>query len=293
MIEKQDGIKQKEKPNVKPMVTKVTNTPQQVPQQTPKRNPFNSVPIEKNRKTADRPLEKPNTINQKYHEPEQDKIKFPFLIKTLVTFTKLNSQGNEEKFKDEVVFKLDRPSVKMPWYVLRNYLVPRYLTKKYGPFEVAWQRIYEIKMLKVVNRMNPQEITDIPLRVMTLSQLEAFCKKWELSVPVREFYSVEKAREMVALRQEDPKGFEKHLVEYREGKKRSYPELDGVRKGVDAEDTMVSDENEFKTLTDAEQNKITQSVSRGTFTVDQDAQTTITAEETDALNTDTDPFAGV
>lgn len=154
---------------------------------------------------------------------------YPFLVKTLVTYTKNNVQGNEEKFKDEVVFKLDRPSALLPWYVLRNYSVPKYLTKTYGPFEVAWQRIYEIKILKQINRANPTDITDIPLRVMTLSQLDSYCKRWDLAVDVYEFYSVEKAREMVALRQQDEKGYEKHLAEYREGKQRAHPELDNMR----------------------------------------------------------------
>lgn len=174
---------------------------------------------------------------------------YPFLVKTLITFTKLNTQGNEEKFKDEVVFKLDRPAATMPWYALRNYLVPRYLTKKYGPFEVAWQRIYEITILKLINRVNPNDISDIPLRVMTIDQLEEYCRRWELRVPVREFYSVEKAREMVALRLEDPKGFEHLLSEYREGKKRAYPELDSIRKKSDSNDPIEDSKDEFESLT--------------------------------------------
>ena len=93
-----------------------------------------------------------------------DSAEYPFLVKTLVTFTRNNAQGVEERKKDEVVFKLDRPSAMMPWYVLRNYAVPKHLTKKYGPFEVAWQRIYEIKILKVINRIDPSDITDIPRR---------------------------------------------------------------------------------------------------------------------------------
>ena len=46
---------------------------------------------------------------------------YPFLVKTLITFTKNNSQGTMEKQKDEVVFKLDAASARMPWYVIRNY----------------------------------------------------------------------------------------------------------------------------------------------------------------------------
>ncbi|MCK4578013.1 MAG: hypothetical protein KAU50_04440 [Candidatus Marinimicrobia bacterium] len=158
-----------------------------------------------------------------------DLKEYPFLVKTIITFTKFNEQDKETKFKDEIVFKLDAASARMPWYVLRNYMVPKFLTAKYGPMEVAWQRIYEIKILKLINRKDPTDITDIPLRVMTLSQLSAYVTKWELNVPVEEFYSVEKAREMVALRQQDEKGYEKHLAEYREGKQRSFPELDGMR----------------------------------------------------------------
>ncbi len=170
---------------------------------------------------------------------------YPFLVKTLITFTRMNPQGNEAKHKDEVIFKLDRPSTRMPWYVLRNYSVPKYLTQKYGPFEVAWQRIYEIKILKIINRANPADISDIPLRVMTIGQLAAYVNRWDLNVPVYEFYSVEKAREMVALRQQDEKGYSKHLTDYREGKQRSYPELDNMRGDKQAATAEV---NEFDNL---------------------------------------------
>ena len=175
----------------------------------------------------------------------KDMEAYPFLVKTLITFTRSNAQGNEEKHKDEIVFKLDRPSARMPWYVLRNYSVPKFLTQKYGPMEVAWQRIYEIRILKVINRANPQDITDVPLRVMTIDQLATYVKRWDLNVPVEEFYSVEKAREMVALRQQDEKGYERHLAEYREGKQRSYPELDNMRGDQDA---AVADDGEFADL---------------------------------------------
>ena len=84
-------------------------------------------------------------------DAKKDLQDYPFLVKTLITFTKLNEQGTEQKHKDEVVFKLDAASARMPWYVLRNYTVPKFLTKKYGPFEVAWQRIYEIKIQKLIN----------------------------------------------------------------------------------------------------------------------------------------------
>ena len=176
---------------------------------------------------------------------QSDIKQYPFLVKTLITFTKLNAQGTEEKHKDEVIFKLDRPSAKMPWYVLRNYSVPNFLKEKYGQMEVGWQRIYEIKTLKLVNRADPDDISDIPLRVMTLDQLELYCKKWDLNVPVHEFYSVEKAREFVALRQDDEKGYQHILAEYREGKKRAYPELDAARSGKMA---AMGDSTEFESL---------------------------------------------
>jgi len=176
---------------------------------------------------------------------KEDLLHYPFLIRVLVTFTKLNDQSKETKYKEEVIFKLDQHSAKMPWYVLRNYTVPKYLVDRYGPEEVGWQRIYEIKILKLINRNDPNDITDIPLRVMTLEQLAKYCKKWDLGVDVYEFYSVEKAREMVALREEDEKGYQKHLAEYREGKQRSYPELDKMRGDGKAE---VADTDEFLEL---------------------------------------------
>ena len=181
--------------------------------------------------------------------PKADGIKdlkdYPFLVRTLVTYTKNNEQGKEVKQKEEVVFKLDAASARMPWYVLRNYTVPKFLTKKYGPHEVAWQRIYEIKIEKLVNRLAPADITDVPMRVMTLGQLANYCEKWELGVNVHEFYSVEKAREMVALRQKDEEGYKKHLAEYREGKQRSYPELDNMRGD---QEVAVGDTSEFEAL---------------------------------------------
>lgn len=180
----------------------------------------------------------------------RDKLTFPFLVKTLITFTRLNAQGVEERHKDEVAFKLDFASAEMPWYVLRNYSVPKYLTKKYGPKEVGWQLLYEIKIVKMINRANPNDITQIPLRVMTLDQLALFCQRWELSVNPYEFFSVEKAREMVTLCKDDPTGFKKHLEQYRAGKQRTYPELDAVRK---TQDSLQADLSEFSELEAKEQ----------------------------------------
>lgn len=167
----------------------------------------------------------------------------PYLVKTVITFTKTNAAGQEQKHKDaNIVFELDKAGAKMPWFVLRNYLVPRYLTDKYGPKEVGWQRIYEIKIIKQINRNNPNDIEGIPLRIMTYEQLDLYCTRWQLNVPVFDFYSVEKAREMVKLRLEDEKAYQKHYADYLEGKQRNYPELDGIRRH---ERPSVVDSNEF------------------------------------------------
>jgi hypothetical protein len=174
-----------------------------------------------------------------------DVEQYPFLVKVLITFTQANSQGVQEKKKEAVVFKLEREAVKKPNYVLRNYLVPNYLTSKYGPQEVGWHVLYEIKVMKIINRQSPNDITDIPLRVMTMEQLDLYCERWGLNVNVTEFYSVEKAREMVALRMEDEKGYQKHLGEYREGKKRTYPELDNLRGN---KESSIGDADEFDKL---------------------------------------------
>jgi len=223
---------------------------------------------------------------------------YPFLVKTLVTFTKANTLGKEEMLKDEVIFKLDRAAARMPWYVLRNYSVPKFLTKKYGPHEVAWQRIYEIKIVKLIDRKNPNEITDIPLRIMTLSQLKEYSKKWELNVPVDEFYSVEKAREMVALRQHDLKGYETHLAEYREGKQRSYPELDNMRGDKDAATAEIIEFDSLDKTT--EKDAIAKKPEPATETepsapeamaLDEDGGTIL--PKVDDVPTTGDPFAGV
>jgi len=187
-----------------------------------------------NAKSTTKPVPTPADIEQ-----------YPFLCKTLITFTQTNEGGVEQKRKEEVVFKLDAEGGRMPWYVLRNYLVPRYLKKHYGPKEVGWQRVYEIKIVKQVNRKQPDDINGIPLRIMTMDQLELYCTRWDLNVPVREFYSVEKAREMVSLRLEDESGYKKHLAEYREGKQRHYPELDSMR---GAEDVEVASADEFDAI---------------------------------------------
>jgi len=222
-------------------------------------------------------------------DKEKDLKDYPFLVKTLITYTKLNAQGSEVKHKDEVVFKLDIASARMPWYVLRNYTAPKYLTKKYGPFEVGWQRIYEIKILKLINRKNPNDISEIPLRVMTLAQLDSYVERWDLGVEVTEFYSVEKAREMVALRQSDEKGFQKHLQEYREGKQRNYPELDNMRGDQDA---AMGVEGEFEGLEGRVAAPVRGKKPLPTLAV---APTELTPGEKEIMGPDTleDPFKGV
>lgn len=212
--------------------------------------------------------------------PKTEINKFPFLTRVLITFTKLNPAGVEQKQKEEVVFKLTKEAGIKPWYALRNYLVPKYLTSKYGPEEVGWQRIYEIQIIQQVRRDNPQDITDIPLRIMTLEQLDTYVKKWELNVPVFEFFSVVKAREMVALREEDEKAYQKTLAEYREGKQRSYPEMDGLRGdgGVETEDV-----SEFEKLLMSAGQKIEEPTLGGE--VVNDGETVTYSDE--------DPFSGV
>ena len=228
--------------------------------------------------------------------PKADGIKdlkdYPFLIKTLITFTMLNPQGNEVKHKDEVVFRLDTASAKMPWYVLRNYTVPKFLTKKYGPFEVAWQRIYEIKIQKLINRNDPADITEIPMRVMTMTQLETYNQKWELGVDVTEFYSVEKAREMVQLRQSDEEGYKKHLADYREGKQRTYPELDNMRGDKDA---AMGEEEEFASLEKKEPQSHNPKKPKVEVPPPSAIEEKLMEEEEDVLvpTTNANPFAGV
>lgn len=234
-----------------------------------------------------------------------DLLTYPFLVKTLITYTKLNAQGNETKFKDEIIFKLDKTSVQMPWYVLRNYSVPKYLTATYGPFEVAWQRIYEIRIIKIINRKNPEDIIDIPLRVMTQYQLRLYCNKWELNVPVEEFYSVGKAREMVALRELDEKGYIKHLAEYREGKQRSYPQLDKLRGDavvatttVDEFDTLDTISPKVSTVKPKKKKSISAvEIQSSELTVDEKKELLVepstVSEDTDAQIVTNDPFAGV
>jgi hypothetical protein len=152
-----------------------------------------------------------------------------FLIKVNISYYLTNAAGIEEKHSEDVVFELTRDAASMPWYVLRNYYVPRYLNSKYGKEGIGWKRLYEIIIIKLINRNNRDSIDGIPIRVMTSEQLKACSDKWELGVPVHSFHSVDVARMMLALRMEDPLGYEKTLADYKDSKTREYPELDSVR----------------------------------------------------------------
>lgn len=165
--------------------------------------------------------------------PTPVETKFDFLAKVLITAIVRNKAGIEEKKVQETVFQLDAKSAEKPWFVLKNFLVPKFLNKTIGPEGAGWVKIYEIKILKLVNRANPNEVDGIPLRVMTMEQLEQYCHKWEYPVKPKLYHSVEVARQMVALFEEDPKGFEHQQKKYLEGGMRKYPEMDDVRRNTD------------------------------------------------------------
>jgi hypothetical protein len=178
---------------------------------------------------------------------------FPFLLKALITVIIFNKAGIEEKKQVSAVFQLDTRAAEMPWYALRNFLVPAYLKKTLGPEGQGWKKIYEIKIEKMVNRENPLETDGIPLRVMTLEQLDAYVQRWELPVKPRDFHSVDYARQMVALFEEDPAGYQKQYEDYIAGKGRKYPELDGLRKNVDASvsESLAAEMDELEKRTPA------------------------------------------
>jgi len=159
--------------------------------------------------------------------------KFDFLAKVLVTTVIRNKAGVEEKKVLETVFQMDALAAEKPWFVLRNFLVPKFLNKTIGPEGAAWVKIYEIKILKLVNRANPSEVDGIPLRVMAMDQLAAYCKKWEYPIKPEMFHSVEVARQYIALFEEDPKGYEKQYADYLAGGARKYPEMDEIRRNSD------------------------------------------------------------
>lgn len=159
---------------------------------------------------------------------------FPFLVKVTTTAIIRNPAGIEEKRFLTSTFQLDEKAATMPWYALRNFVVPAYLNRTLGPQGSGWVKIYEIKILKMVNRHNPDDIEGIPVRIMTTEQLQKYCERWELPVDPKEFHSVEYARQMVQLCETDPTGYKKQYAAYVEGLNRKYPELDGVRKNLEA-----------------------------------------------------------
>ncbi len=177
---------------------------------------------------------------------------FPYLCKTQLTFVRTNDKsGVEEKITEEVIFQMTLDGAKMPQYVLRNYSVPRYLNEKYGPEGMGWLRIYEHKIIQLMNRLDPSDIAYIPLRVMTFDQLDLYSQRWELNVNVHEFHDIGIAREMVRLRQADEKAFKIQLEDYRTGKKRAYPELDKDRSNTNPVQDLS---DEFTKLTNKPKN---------------------------------------
>ena len=175
-----------------------------------------------------------------------DAKEFPYLMKCSITAIIVNKASLEERVTFEAVFPLTHAAVEMPWYVLHNHLAPAFLTKKLGIKGVGWKRIYECKIVKVINRENPADITNIPMRVMTTEQLMAYVVRWGLAVDVAEFHSLDTARQFVQLMEEDPSAYPKHIEEYREARKKEYPEVDRYRKDAAL---MVEDlADEFETL---------------------------------------------
>ena len=157
----------------------------------------------------------------------------PFLIKTVITAVTRNAAGIEEKKFIPATFQLDEKGASMPWYALRNFIVPAYLNRTLGPQGSGWIKIYEIKIQKMINRHSPNDIESIPVRVMTMDQLQAYCTKWEMPVKPNDYHSVEYARQMVTLCETDPTGFQKQHEAYLEGLNRKYPEMDGLRKNTE------------------------------------------------------------
>ncbi len=161
--------------------------------------------------------------------------KLEFLLKASIVAVIRNAGGNEEKKFYTTVFEINREAAKMPWYVLVNYLAPGHLTNLLGPMGQGWIKVYETKTIKLINRNNPNDITDIPFRVLTEDQLDIFIARWELPVRQKAFHDLSTARRFVALYQEDPKGYMIQYDQYVSGKNRTYPELDKFRKSYGVE----------------------------------------------------------
>ena len=173
---------------------------------------------------------------------------FKWLMKTKLTVVVTNPKnGLKEKVVLDAVFPLDGAGVKQPWSVLANYYAPKFITKKYGPEGIGWERIYERKIVKIVNRENPDDIREIPLRVLDMEQLVKFCEFKEIyEVNPYEFHTVEVARQMIDLRLADQDAYKKHLAEYRAGKKRAFPELDHLKEAQIPADAAY--DSEFDSL---------------------------------------------
>lgn len=153
----------------------------------------------------------------------------PHYVKVNFTANIPTPSGRQEKKTFTQVFLLEGLAVTMPWYVLRNHILPTFLKTNLGPEGVAWTNIYEFVIIKMINKNNPQDFSQIPLRVMTRPQLQAFSKAWDLNVPIDELPTDDLARELIQLKQDDPSGYEVRLASIREDKKRDYPELDALR----------------------------------------------------------------
>ena len=173
-----------------------------------------------------------------------------FLVKTLVTINVHNAAGVEEKRVHSIVFAMDREGAEKPWYVLRNYLVPAWLAKNVGLEGVGYTKIVEIKIQKMVNRRDPADVSDIPLRVMTMEQIELYVKHWEYPIKPTDFHNVEKAREMITLYEEDPAGYDAQYHRYMSGKGRKNPEMDKYRQGFAGSEDTQALASEFESLSE-------------------------------------------
>lgn len=168
----------------------------------------------------------------KSKSPTAAEKQFDFLINVLITAIVRNKAGIEERRTIETVFQLDAVAAEKPWFVLRNFLVPQYLNQKLGAFGSGWVKIYEIKILKLVNRKNPNEVDGIPLRVMSFEQMELYCQKWEYPIKPRIFHSPEVARQYIALFEEDPAGYDVQFRKYVDGLTHKHPEMNDIRQNT-------------------------------------------------------------
>lgn len=170
-----------------------------------------------------------------------------YLLKCSIVALVNNATGNQEKRHFEAVFTVDQKGANMPWYVLHNYLAPKFLNQKLGPQGQGWVRIYEAKTLKLINRNDPTDISMIPLRVMTHEQLASYISRWELPMKVEDFHDLPTAIQFVKLYQDDPTGYQVQFDSYVAGKGRKYPELDHFRKSHTATSSQEL-EDEFDRL---------------------------------------------